>query len=405
VAGVFILDVNAGSMLIFPMVVTADQSSAAAFVRLAGAHFLILLLGSLFTFCLCFSLMGVLVALAPGTWFGGFSIALRAGAGLGLLAMWMSAGRGHAWLPMTRAGTATWQEWVPPVWFASMYGPLAGRADLGVERLWGRGLWALGLVLLVALAGYGIGYRRGMEGSLVRSTERRRWPGWVMRRGANPLERAAFGFSLLTLWRSDRHSLLVIAVLGAGLVVGAMQGDASRIPFFAGYSLILALRMAFGVPAAAAANWPFRLLAVAEGAEPARVARRLLWLHAGVLVLAPTLLFCPWAVMLMAVLLHGLLIEVLLLDFRQIPFTVRAAGFRNTRLVQALLGLVGLLLVPWIGGRLAVWIEAMPFRAVVPVLAAGVLLRYRARAVEAVTAGQPPLVFEDREEEVMRLGL
>lgn len=405
VVAVFILDVNLGSMFIFPMVVTADQHGILAFFRLAAAHFAVLLLGSLFTFCACFSLMGMLIAFAPAAWFGGLSLVLRAVTGFALLSMWLTSARGNSWLRLARAGGATWQEWVPPLWFASLYGPLVGRPDVGVGGMGERGLWALGIVFVLALGGYFIGYRRGMEGRLVRSAGRRRWPRWLLTQGATPLERAAFRFALQTLWRSERHSLLVVALLGSGLVFGVMQGDPNRVPFFAGFSLIVALRIAFSVPALPAANWPFRLLAVAGGGEPARVARRLLWLHFGVLVLVPTLFASPLAVTLMVGLLHAILIEALLLDFRQIPFTVRSAGFRSNRLVHALLALTGLGLVPWAGGHLAAWISIMPLRAVLPCALAFILFQFRRQAVEAMTSGQAPLVFEDREEDVIRLRL
>ena len=390
VAGVFIVDVNAGSMLIFPMVVTADQASIGPFFRLAGAHVVVLAAGSVFMFCSCFSLMGVLIAVVPGAWFGGISTVARAVAGLGILGMWMTKAR--------------W-EWSPPVWFAAMYGPLIGRGELGASVLWERGLWGLGIAMAVALGGYAIGYRRGMEGALARRAERRRWPEWLLGQGGTAMERAAFRFSLLTLWRSEVHRLLVIGLAGAGVMVGAMRGTGEQLPFFAGYSLVVALRMAFGVPAAAGANWPFRLLVVAREGEARRVGRRLLWLHLGALVVLPSLVLCPLAVTGMVVLTHAVLIEGLLLDFRQIPFTVRGAGFRNTRLVYALLAVIGFALVPWVGETTAGWIEARPWRAVAPMVVAAVVMRYREKAAEAMEDGQPALVFEDREEEVIRLRL
>lgn len=405
VVGVFILDVNAGSMLIFPMVVTAEQSAFAPFLRLTAAHLTILVLGSLFTFCACFSVMGTLVAAAPAAWFGRLSILFRAAAGFALLAMWLTSGRGHAWLRMTRAGTATWQEWSPPVWFASLYGPIIGRGDLGPARLWQRALVGLAIVAAVALAGYVIGYRRGMDGRLVRSAGRRRWPRWLLEQGDTPLERAAFRFSLLTLWRSERHTLLVVAMLGAGLVVGGMRGDPLQIPFFAGFSLIVALRVAFRIPAMPPANWPFRLLAVAAGNEPVQVARRLLWLHFGGLVLLPAAVFSPWEVVVVALLIDAVLIEVVLLDFRQIPFTVPAAGFRNTRLVHALLVLLGLGVVPWAGGWTAEWAGRRPLRMLLPMAVTAGLFYFRRDAADALTIGKTPLVFEDREEDVIRLRL
>jgi len=405
VVGVFIIDVNAGSMLIFPMVVTADQSSAMPFLRLAFAHTIVLLLGSLFSFCFCFSLMGVLIALAPSAWFGGLSILLRSAAGFSLLSMWILAGKGGLWLRLARTGSATWQEWLPPLWFASLYGPLIGRPELGVPALWQRGLWALAIVVSLALAGYGIGYRRGMDGRLARSAWRSRWPAWLLSHGATPLERAGFRFTLQTLWRSESHSLLIVSLVGAGIVIGAMRGDMARLPFFAGYSLIVAIRIAFGVPASPAANWPFRLLSIAQPGEPARIARRILWLHFAALVLLPTLLFYPLWTVLALLLTHSILIEALLLDFRQIPFTLRPAGFRNTRLVHALLAVIGLAFVPFLGSGIASRMASHPIRALIPIAITAILFYYRRHAVDALTAGRPPLTFESVEEDVIRLRL
>lgn len=405
VVGVFILDVNAGSMFLFPMVVTADQQGILPFLKLLSAHLVVLILGSLFTFCACFSLMGALVALSPPAWFSGLSLVLRSVSGFALLAMWLTSGQGRGWMRLARSGAASWQQWVPPVWFASLYGPLVGRPDVGIDGLWQRGLAALGIAFLLAMGGYAVGYRRGMDGRLARSAKRRKWPRWLLTQGSTPLERAAFRFSLQTLWRSERHSLLVVALLGSGLVFGVMQGDAERIPFYAGFSLIVALRIAFSVPALPAANWPFRLLAVAREGEPAQVARRLLWMHFALLVVVPTAVLCPPAVTLVLFLIHAVLIEALLLDFRQIPFTVRPPGFRSNRLVHALLALTGMGLIPWAGGHVAQSILVMPIRALLPCAAAFLLVRYRHHAVEAVTSGKPPLVFEDGVEDVIRLRL
>jgi hypothetical protein len=184
-----------------------------------------------------------------------------------------------------------------------------------------------------------------------------------------------------------------------------MQDDLTRLPFFAGFSLVVALRMVFGVPASATANWPFRLLAVAREGEAARVARRLIWLHLAGLVILPTAVFSALPVTFVLVLLHAVLIEALLLDFRQIPFTVRPAGFRSSRLVHGLLIVIGLGFVPWMGGGVAMWIGRQPARAVIPLLAAGAFYSYRRHAAEAMAGGKPALVFEDSDEDVIRLRL
>lgn len=402
---VFILDVNAGSLFVFPMVVTADQGSVVPFLRLTAAHLVVLLLGSAFTFCACFGLMGLLVLLAPAVWFTRLSIAVRAGAGALLLLLWIYSKDGHAWLRFPRDGTAAWQQWIPSVWFASLYGPLIGRPDLGVEILWQRGLWALALAAFCTFGSYSLGYRRGMSGGLLRSAHRRRWPQWLLRQGGNSLERAAFRFTMLTLWRSERHSMLILTIPGAGLVVGVTHGDLSQLPFYVAFSLIAAIRVALQVPASAPANWPFRLLAVAVRNEPVRVARRILWIHCGLFAALPTLMLCRWADSFTLILLSLLLIEGLLLNFRQIPCTVRPAGFRNTRLVYALFGLLGLAIFPAVGAHIASRIAVQPLRALIPLAFAAILLHYRERAVEAFASGMPPLVFDDTADDVIRLRL
>jgi hypothetical protein len=405
VVSVFIADVNAGSMFIYPMVVTADQSSFTPFFTLAFAHLVVLITGSLFAFCACFSIMGLLILAVPRTWFAGASIAARTLLGLTLATLLLSSSRGASWLRLTRSGEDGWYVWNPAIWFSSLYAPLIGRPDLSPPYLWQRGLIALLAALLIALAAYTIGYARSMEGLLAAPSKPFRWPVWIARWGHTPLERAVFSFTLRLLWRSERHSLTVIAATGAGIILGVWSGDMIKLPFFAGFALLAGLRMAMGSPLQPAASWPFRLLAVAQPNETARVVRRIYWVHLAALLLLPSLIWLPPQALFALILLLGMVIEGLAIDFRQIPFTVRAAGFRNTRLVYVLLGLIGLVLVPALGSGLTAWVTQQPLRAVVPLLIAGGVLAARSKIASELAGGRPPLVFEEEQAEVTRLGL
>lgn len=401
----FILDVNAGSMFIFPMVVTADQHSPVLFARLLLAHLTALLLGSIFIFCFCFSTMGLLVALVPRSIFASVSVLLRALLALALGTVLLTAGSGPAFMHLARNGVFGWHEWLPPVWFASLYGPLMSRPELGRADLWQRGLWVLAISAAVALLTYAAGYQRGMEGALARSPRLRRWPRLLLLQGLTPLERASFSFGLRMLWRSERHSLLLLSAIGLGIIVGGRSGNYGAIPFTTGYAFAIALRAAIDIPALPSANWPFRLLAVAHGDEPYRAARRIIWLHLVVFIIIPSALLNPLASTFTLVTMLAVLVDLLLLSYRQIPGTVRPVGFRNTRLVYALLALIGFGLFPWAGGKLASHIAANPLRALWPAALAAVVLYQRARVASDLYNDRPLLAFEQEDEEVTRLGL
>lgn len=135
------------------------------------------------------------------------------------------------------------------------------------------------------------------------------------------------------------------------------------------------------------------------GADDAlyRVARRVIWLHFGLLAVLPALFVAPMVALATACLCF-VLTEVLLFDFRIIPFTMRPEGFRNTRVLHLFLGVVGLALVPWIGA----WVSQRPVRLVVLVAMAFAAPAVRRRALEA---DRTPLVFETSEPDMVRLGL
>ncbi|MBM3786125.1 MAG: hypothetical protein FJW30_17335 [Acidobacteria bacterium] len=380
VAAVFVLDVNAASMVIYPMVVAAGTSFD-EFIRLFFAHATIVFFASAFTFCACFSLMGILLVAVPSRWFRAASVVARAALTALLLAMWI-AGRG------------------PSRWFQSLYAPLAGRPDLADPALVRFAIGALLVSAVVAFAGYAAGFVRGMEGRLVRDTRPLRVPAFLGRWGRTPLECAALPFAIRGLWRGESTSVLVLSALLLAIVAGLRTGPAVFVPFFAGYAVAVAIPMAFRIAVSPASSWIFRMLAQAKDDSMYRIGRRVVWLHLGVFVLAPALFFSPRVAIATAA-LCVILVECLLLDWRSIPFTLASQAFRHTRVLHAFLALLGLAAVPSLG----IWAVARDARLAVLCLLALAVISGRRRILAETYGERAPLVFDTSEAEIVRLSL
>ncbi|MBM3793071.1 MAG: hypothetical protein FJW31_03185 [Acidobacteria bacterium] len=257
VAGVFIADVNAFSLFVFPGVVMADRTFV-KFLRLLFAHAVAVAVASLFSFCATLAAMGVVLTITPARILAPVSVLARAGLAAALLAMWITAGAAPG----------------PSRWFCALYGPLVGRPELTDPHLVRLALAGHALAMLLALAGYALGYARAIEGLFVRSAPPWRWPSLLNRWGATPLERAALPVALRALWRGDTQGLLICGALVMALVIGLRAGEPRLLPLYAGYAVVVAVTAALATVIQPAANWIFRLLAEAHGEETYRVARR-----------------------------------------------------------------------------------------------------------------------------------
>jgi len=169
-----------------------------------------------------------------------------------------------------------------------------------------------------------------------------------------PAQRACYHFVARTLLRNDGHLQVVSGFLALGLVASAavlssapnlhslVTGNAPSVeflsvPFILSYCLIMGMRLAFEIPADLQANWIFRFWLDREGHEARPIARRVLLLFS-LSWLAPacflvTLAFWgPTAALLHTVILilcTVVLVEVLLLKFRKIPFTCPYPAFKS----------------------------------------------------------------------------
>ena len=282
---------------------------------------------------------GVLVLAVPRARLAAFSTFVRSALVSVLVLSLPLVGR----LPGAAGDVAThasWLAWAPPMWFVALERWLAG----GDERLSGSLALAAPLamlfVLLVSVAAYGLLYRR-FDRVILRSQSSRP-PGRrsVASRIAltRPARLAIRWFAALTLRRSVLHQGIVVALsaVAVGLVVNAALSsdlDVQALAFWAPFPLMFvvsrAVRLALALPIEVRANWVFRMTdalttrSEATGAAVATVLR--LGVALPVAAIAPLhwLTFGPAAILMAIVagLIGWLHAELLLQDWRRIPFT------------------------------------------------------------------------------------
>jgi hypothetical protein len=236
-------------------------------------------------------------------------------------------------------------------------------------------LLATGTVFVGALMIYGISYRRcfmripdAKEMSsaphqvsfsrLLRLLDR-----WVL---TSPFQQAGYRFVVKTMFRSERHSLVLAGFAGLGLVItsqfltSAFHGTRIEagvvpspqllaIPLILSYCIALGTRLTFEVPSDLRANWIFRLCLDKTKHESGALAVKVMltfilpWAIAFALPaygflwgwrvgLFHTAVVCVWSV---------LLSRVLLLKFRSLPFTSPYPPFRESAIVHVSLYVFG----------------------------------------------------------------
>ena len=185
------------------------------------------------------------------------------------------------------------------MWFLGVVRSILGKAGPELAHLGTVGLRAMACVLLLAPLVYAISYYRYFIRipETLDTTLRNRAPRKVLPMGSidrmvlrSSYERATYRFTLKTLLRSQRHSLLLGAFAGMGLVI-AMQTVASAdpvtfvalpatemlsVPFILAYFLLSGLRFVFDLPAELRANWVYQVILDHEKRESEGLARKVM---------------------------------------------------------------------------------------------------------------------------------
>ena len=429
-AGAFAVDVNLGSIVLFPAVVMAERGSFPEFLRFAGVHALCVMLASAFAFFACFSIMAALMATLPARAFRRVSLYARVAIIVGSIALLCTSFAIPPLAARLPPQSDSWVRLLPPVWYTGLYQTLQGKASPALAALGRVGWQAAALAVVLALLSSAVSYRRyflRIPETLDPAIAAASAPLWLSRLLDRILLRTGFDraccrFVMKTLFRSESHSMFFAAFVGLGLVLAsqtAVSAFASRrtvvleaapaadmlsIPLIVAFCMASGLRFVFAIPAETPANWVYQV-SVDRGSHNARgVARKVMLAFLWPGIALPALAIYGWAYGWRIGLMHAayvavlclLLSDVLLVRFRKIPFTCPLPSFRNNAVLMCFVWLIAAFVFAGLGAGLERWMMLRPVRylILVPFLWAAWDMLWRIRREYEDVDSQ--LVFQDQ---------
>jgi hypothetical protein len=429
-AVLFTLVVNAASIVLFPVAVVGSHGSFVRFCSFAAGHAIAVLGASAFSFFAVLAIAGFLMSLLPASAFRRVSLFVRFAIAVVFLGMLASVFAVPSLLLKTSVATAHRVAQLPPVSFLGVARTAWGIRDPFVTTMTKAAAAAFGLAVLVSVITYTLSFRR----SFLRIPETAD-ASPLPRMGSffspllllhktilrTPSHRSCYHFIVRTLLRSDAHLQVVSAFAALGLVAAAEALSSIRadqffvsrhspsvdflsIPFILGYCIIVGIRFAFEIPADLRANWIFRLWLSAGDPQARPIARRVLlaltlpWLIPACLV--PTLIFFGWASAVLHTAIFALslvvLVEILLVRFRKIPFTCSYPPFESNSGIILVAYLFGFFVFAEYLPEMEHWSLDEPLRAVSFValftIAFASVYAYRKQMLDM----DKQLVFEER---------
>jgi hypothetical protein len=392
------LDVNAASMVAFPLVVTGSHSSFHYYAVFLAAHVSSLLLASLFSFLVVLAVLGVLMSVLPYRVFRKSGLYIRFAIVTVLLAVLSTSFAVPPLLQKLPALSHSALRFLPPVWFVALNQSMLGRATPALAGLSRFALEATSIAFVVAIAAYGFSYRRCFTRSAETMDSLPAGGGalvpWIFRVldrlvFRTPFQRAGFRFTMKTFARSDSQALVLGWFAGLGIVAASQtlffaltartheinhvpSAAILSIPLTLGYFLIFGLRCAFEVPVAVRANWMFRMTVDPDTHQCAPLARKIILLF----LLPALLLICfpvyahyrGWQLALAHTAIVSamclLLVEILLMRYRKIPFTCEMPSFKSHSIAAVAIFILGFFVFSSLASTAEQWALEDPFRFV-----------------------------------------
>ena len=355
--GIFLLVANLFCTLLGPLVTGGEGATWATVYKLLVAHSAAVFGGGAFVALAIASIQGVLINVLTGRAFRRVSSWVQmALMGLLVLALFLTPLIAASIRPLIERDSPL-IRYFPPFWFLGLYldmlpGHPAGAVLRDVAPLARQALAISAAVFAVSyLSGYWRHSRRVMQGGegapdgpgLLRASFDRAVNRWLL---PHPLERATFHFISNTILRNPRQRLFLAAYGGIAMAMAApaivrigAQPGASLLAFWPAGLLVVpltlsfftvtGLRAVFNFPAELRANWIFQICESEDRAIHTRAARK--WIT--VMGIAPLFaLLAPFEIwfrgwrlgtihILFALALSLVLLNLLLIWFRKIPFT------------------------------------------------------------------------------------
>jgi hypothetical protein len=404
--------VNAASSIFFPVAVMGSQTSIVFLLRFAAGHDVEILLASIFSFFSVFAIAGLLMSILPARLSRRISLLVRFLLGVVFLFLLATALTVPEFLEQSKPSAIKPIAELPPVSFLAIARAIWGYGhEPAIHQMTAAAMIALAASILIASITYALSFRRSFiripetsdSGPLPRARilTRISIPFFAPLQKlflSTPSQRAAFRFSIATLLRSEAHLQIFLAFAALGLVAAAESLNSPfglhslltgpqppteflAVPFVLAFCFLAGIRFAFEMPADLRASWIFKLWIDRDSKDARPIARRVLyaltlsWLAPSTFFI--TLHFFGWqnAALHTAIFTAStiLLAEILIANFRKIPFTCPYPQFESTS---------GLILVAYLFGFFAFtnylpelehWSLSDPIRILVfiPLLASG----------------------------------
>ena len=367
----FAFEVNIGSALLFPVVVSSSYPQFSIYAGFALGHALGVILASVFTFAFVIGLIGLLMFCLPYRTFRRVSQYLRILLVVLFMSLLMTSFLVAPLLQKLPQDAGSIIRFLPPVWFVSLCEDIRHPAALIFHHLGMVGLQALALTAVCSASFYALSHRRCFlkipETVQISAAKRSIFLTLLMRAAdllhlLTPAKRACFTFALQTLARSEKHFTALGAFAGMGLLLSAQTMmtsglggiESSRripgpgflsIPLIFVYCLVVGLRVVFEMPATLRANWIFKLQLDTNDAESLTLGRSIAWTFLApcmLLVYFPAYIWVwGWGLATIhlgfVLVMTALLIETIMGQLNKIPFTCSLPVFKENAFVIVLL--------------------------------------------------------------------
>lgn len=436
--GLFVIDSNFFCTLLGPLVSDSDGWARPLLGQVLAAHAIAVVSGGVFVALVFAGLQGLLINVLTGRAFRRISPWVQmASMGLLISVLFLTPLMIDTLRPLFERNSPV-LRYFPPFWFLALYmdllpGRPGGAMFHDLAQLARRALEVSAAVFAIAyLAGYRRHARRVME-SLETAGE---GPGWLRARFdrivnrwllPHPLERATFHFISNTILRTARHRLFLASYTGVAFAlalpsivkVGARPGlpivalssaGLLAIPLTLSFFAVSGLRAVFNLPAELRANWIFQITEGEERWAHIRAARK--WIVVmGIaplfLLLAPfEFIFRGWALGLVhlsfALVLSLLMLNLLLVWFRKIPFTCSYFPGKTSMAGMAFVYILSFLFYSWAMASLEARLIRSPFELVL-FYGFGILALRGLMLLEKSELGvDDSLIYEDQPDPIVR---
>ena len=436
--GLFVIDSNFFCTLLGPLVSDSDGWARPLLGQVLAAHAIAVVSGGVFVALVFAGLQGLLINVLTGRAFRRISPWVQmASMGLLISVLFLTPLMIDTLRPLFERNSPV-LRYFPPFWFLALYmdllpGRPGGAMFHDLAQLARRALEVSAAVFVIAyLAGYRRHARRVME-SLETAGE---GPGWLRARFdrivnrwllPHPLERATFHFISNTILRTARHRLFLASYTGVAFAlalpsivkVGARPGlpivalssaGLLAIPLTLSFFAVSGLRAVFNLPAELRANWIFQITEGEERWAHIRAARK--WIVVmGIaplfLLLAPfEFIFRGWALGLVhlsfALVLSLLMLNLLLVWFRKIPFTCSYFPGKTSMAGMAFVYILSFLFYSWAMASLEARLIRSPFELVL-FYGFGILALRGLMLLEKSELGvDDSLIYEDQPDPIVR---